>query len=148
MFRPEEDAGPKRFKNEVFAIIAVCEAFDLQWPTDLEWPDHPYDLILPSGRKAIAKYGVHSGDPFLIDDDHTHQLHTWDVGILVWPHSDNSVSLIGWISHFDFWDKCQLHILPDGRRSLMVGLDEMELWEELKEYECQFPQPERVEYPC
>ena len=135
MFRPEEGAETNRFFNEIAAIGVICNAFDLPWPTDLERSDNPYDLILPSGRKAIAKHGVHCGDPFLIDDTHTHQLHTWDVGILVWPHSSNSAVLIGWVSHFEFWDKCQRHLLPNGRRALVVDLDEMKTIQELMEYE-------------
>jgi hypothetical protein len=132
MVRSTEEAELNRITNEVFAVFAICNVFDIPEPTDLGRPDHPYDLILPGGRKTIAKSDGHSGDPFLIDDDHTHQLHTWDVGILVRTDIENrSAELISWISHLEFWDKCQLHILPDGRRALMVEPDEMNTMEEL-----------------
>ena len=67
IFAPKEDSnGENRVINEVIAVVAVCKAFGLPLPPNMGQPDIPYDLNLPSGRKAIAKHGVHSGDPCLI----------------------------------------------------------------------------------
>ena len=145
VFQPEEDSNEEnRFINEVLAVIAVCKAFGLPLPSNMNQPDNPYDLILPSGRTAIAKHGAHSGDPFLIDDDHTHHLHTWEVGILVWPAGSNTFSLECWITHTEFWEKCRLHVPVDGRRSLMVTPEEMSSFDELVKFEEQFGGPAEV----
>ena len=73
----EIKTGPEgALVRAVVAELCICKFFNVPFAHDPKNPHNPFDLILPSRRKAIVKSCKTRGDGFAIPENHGFQFHT------------------------------------------------------------------------
>jgi hypothetical protein len=92
------------------------------------------DLVLPDGRTIEVKFRGRKGDDFALRNTNRDSFKA-DLGVLVWPHDEESVEIAGYITRDDFVANCVTvnYIRKRGGDRLAVSSSHLRPFSELLE---------------
>lgn len=109
----------------VLGEYCVCLTFNVPFAHDPTSSDNPFDLKLPSGRRAMVESRQSSPDRFSILEE---------IGVLVYL-KDNVGELNSYISHAKFWKLCKFEKTKCGDGMYVIEVADMENIDGLVQFE-------------